>query len=104
MTKITVHSRVCDHTHVISGERKGKMIHIDIDSSCENVRRLAHIEVPFREILHVKDNFVLERAQEAHCSGNCLVPCGILNVCWIEAGMLSSTLCKKAGSVEIEFH
>lgn len=51
----------------------------------------------------IKENNVMTKAQELHCSGNCLVPSGIMHVCRIEVGFLTESLRKRAGGVSITF-
>lgn len=103
MTDVTVNSTICGFVHQIHGELKGDKIIIDIKSPCEKIRQMSHLEIPMMEILDIKDNCVMEKAKEAKCSSNCLVPCGILNVCRIEAGFVAKSLARKAGSMSIEF-
>jgi hypothetical protein len=103
MTDVTVHSTVCGFVHEIHGKLEKGTIIIDIESPCEKIRKMSHMEIPMMEILDIKDNYVMEKAKEAKCSSNCLVPCGILNVCRIEAGFLAKSLAKKAGGLTIEF-
>lgn len=103
MSKVTVHSTICDFEHHITGKKEGKHIIIDIVSPCEKIQKLAHLEVPIKEIFDIKDNYVLTKAQEAQCSSNCLVPCGIIHVCRREAGFLAKSLFEKVGRVSISF-
>ncbi|WP_440952235.1 DUF6951 family protein [Methanococcoides sp. FTZ1] len=103
MTDVIVNSTICDFVHKIHGELKGDKIIIDIESPCEKIQQMSHLEVPMMEILDIKDNYVMEKAKEAKCSSNCLVPCGILNVCRIESGFLAKSLAQKAGSMSISF-
>ena len=55
------------------------------------------------EIIDIQDNYVIDKAKKAGCGSNCLVPCGIIHVCKIEAGLLSRSLCKNSGGVSITF-
>lgn len=103
MTNVKVNSTICDFVHEIHGELKGDKIIIDIRSPCEKIQQMSHLEVPMMEILDIKDNCVMVKAQEAKCSSNCLVPCGILNVCRIEAGFLAKSLAQRSGPMCIEF-
>ncbi|AKB24091.1 hypothetical protein MSMTP_0622 [Methanosarcina sp. MTP4] len=103
MTEATVNSRICGHVHKIKGELKGDKIIIDIETPCKNVKKISHLEVPMMEIMKIKDNYVMEKAQEANCGANCLVPCAIINVCKLESEFIAKSLAKKAGSIEITF-
>ncbi len=104
MAEFTVNSKLCGFVHKIRGEMKGKNIIVDIDSPCEKIKRMSHMEVPMMEILDIRDNYVIEKAHEADCSANCLVPCAVLNLCRMEAGFLAKSLVKKAGGLDMEFN
>jgi len=103
MTEVTVHSNVCDFTHKVRGKMEGDKIVIDIDSPCEKIKKMSHLEVPMMNLFDIKDNYVMQKAQEAKCSVTCLVPCAVLHVCCLEAGFLSKSLVENVGNVCIEF-
>jgi hypothetical protein len=103
MAKATVHSNLCGFNHKIEGKRDGTKIIIDIVTPCEKIQKMAHMEIPMMQIFDIKDNVVMNKAQALKCSSNCLVPCGIMHVCRIEAGLLSESLCRQTGSVGITF-
>lgn len=103
MAKATVHSTICGFEHKVEGKREGKTIFIHIESPCEKIQKMSRMEIPVMEIFDIKENYVINKAQELKCSSNCLVPCGILHVCRIEAGLLSESLCRNTGAVSITF-
>jgi hypothetical protein len=103
LAEFTVNSTICGFVHKIYGSKKGNKIIVDIETPCEKIKKFSHMEVPMMEILDIKNNYVIDRAQEAQCSSNCLVPCAILNLCRMESGFLAKSLVKKAGSISIEF-
>jgi len=103
MSRTTVHSTICGYEHKIEGKREGETIRIHIESPCEKIKKMSGMEIPRMEIFDIKENYVMNRAQELKCSSNCLVPCGILHVCRIEAGVLLESLCRNSGGVSITF-
>ena len=104
MAKVTAHSNICGFDHKIEGKRNGENIVIDIVIPCERIQKMSHMEIPKMQIFDVKDNYVINKAQELKCSSNCLVPCGIIHICRIESGLLSESLYRQAGSVSIRFN
>jgi len=104
LTEFTVNSNLCDFVHKIRGSKKRDKIIIDIETPCEKIKKFSHMEVPMMEILDIKNNYVIDRAQEAKCCSNCLVPCAVINLCRMESGFLAKSLVKKAGSISIEFN
>ena len=103
MSEVIVNSTICDFVHKIHGSKQGSKLVVDIETPCEKIKQISHMEVPIKEILDIKDNYVMNRAQEAQCCSNCLVPCAVLNLCRLESGFLAKSLVKKAGSMSIEF-
>ncbi|AKB17769.1 MULTISPECIES: DUF6951 family protein [unclassified Methanosarcina] len=103
MTEITVNSTICDFTHKLRGCMKGGKIIVDIETPCEKIKKISHLEVPMMETMDIKDNYVMDKAKEAKCCSNCLVPCGVLNLCKLESGFIAKSLAKKAGSLSIDF-
>jgi hypothetical protein len=103
MTDVTINSTICGFVHHVHGKMQGKNIVNDIESDCEKIKKMSHMETPMDQTFDIKDNYVISKAQELKCSSNCLVPCGILHVCRIEMGTLSQSLAKKSGSISIDF-
>ncbi len=83
---------------------KGDKIIVDIETPCEKIKKFSHMQIPMMETLDIKKNYVIDKAQEAQCSSNCLVPCAILNLCKLESGFMAKSLAKKARSISIEFN
>lgn len=104
LAEFTVNSTICGFVHKIRGNKKGNKIVVDIETPCEKIKKFSHMEVPMMEIMDIKNNYVIDRAQEAKCCSNCLVPCAVLNLCRMESGFLAKSLVKKADSVSIEFN
>jgi hypothetical protein len=103
MARATVRAAICGFDHAIEGKREGRVVIVDIDTPCEKIQKMSHMEVPIREIRDIRDNYVMNKAHEFGCSSHCLVPCGVMHVCRIEAGLLSGNLCKQTGGVSITF-
>jgi hypothetical protein len=103
MTEVNVKSNVCGFVHKVNGKLDGENIIVDIDTPCEKVKKVSHLEVPMMDLFDIKDNYVMQKAQEAKFSVPCVVPAAILHVCCLEAGLMSKSLVKNAGNVSIEF-
>ncbi|QLC50165.1 hypothetical protein HWN40_07875 [Methanolobus zinderi] len=103
MTEVRVNSRICGFTHIVRGKRDGKKIIVDIDTPCEKIKKMSHLEVDMMDLFDIKDNLVMEKAKEARCTPTCLVPCAVMHVCCIEADFMSDTLAKETGSISIDF-
>lgn len=64
----------------MNGKIDENKVLIEIETPCNVVRNMAHMEVPFEGILGIKDNYVLQKASHAQCCDTCLVPVGVLHV------------------------
>jgi len=103
MTDITVNSTICGFVHEMQGKLNGKEVTIDIDTPCEKVKHISHLEVPMMEVFDIKDNYVMDKAKEAKICSTCLVPCAVLHACKIESEFISKSLVEKSGPLSIEF-
>lgn len=103
MAQATVHSKLCGFTHMITSKKDGENVLINIQTDCEKIKKMSPMVLSVMELFDIKENPVMNKAQELKCSSNCLVPCGVLNVSRIEAGFLAESLCRKVGSLSITF-
>lgn len=103
MTEVKVNSNICGFTHVVRGKKDGQKIIVDIDTPCEKIKKMSHLEVDIMDLFDIKDNIVMEKAKDARCTATCLVPCAVMHICCIEADFMSSTLAKESGNLSIEF-
>ncbi len=103
MSSVTVHSRVCDYVHAVTVRKHGNMLVASVTSDCPNVQGLDGLTISVMDIGNIKDNPIMERAQESGCSATCLVPCAIMNACWLETGMMAESLCRLVKDITITF-
>ncbi len=103
MTEVKVNSGICGFIHIVRGRKDGQKIIVDIDTPCEKIKKMSHLEVDMMDLLDIKDNLVMEKAREARCTATCLVPCAVMHVCCIESDFMSGTLAKEVGNIGMEF-
>ena len=46
----------------------GPNIVIDIVTPCEKIKKMSHMEIPMMEIMDIRDNYVMKKAQELNLS------------------------------------
>ncbi|WMW22884.1 hypothetical protein RE476_03405 [Methanolobus mangrovi] len=102
-SEVRVNSAICGFKHKIIGELDGKTIIADIETDCKKVAKISHMEIPKKETRNIKENYVMNQAQDVCCT-TCIVPAGVMHVCNMELGMLSKTLAKQSERVSIEFN
>lgn len=106
MTKVEIDSRLCGHTTIIEAEKEGKIIHIDIETSCRSIsdfsKKLGSLALTMEDFYH-SNNRVHEAAAECQLNPSCLVPCGIFNAGRIEAKLIAKSLALKEKEISIRF-
>ncbi|RZN47528.1 hypothetical protein EF808_04170 [archaeon] len=103
MEKVIAHSTICGYDHEIEALKEGSVFVLKIKTNCEKIKKMDGMRIPQRSLFDIKDNPVMAAAQELQCSANCIVPCAVLNACWLEAGMMAKSLVEKEGPLTIEF-
>lgn len=102
-TEVKVNSRICDHIHNVKAAKDGKNVIVEVDTSCEKVKKMTGLEVSQMEMFDMKDSSIMDKAKESKVCATCIVPASIMTACHIESGFISKTLAGKAGSVSMEF-
>jgi hypothetical protein len=102
-SEVRVNSAICGFKHKITGQLEGKTVIADIDTNCSKIAKISHMEIPKKETMNIKENYVMDQAKDVCCT-TCIVPAGVLHVCKMELGMLSKTLAKQSERVSIEFN
>ena len=104
MTKVEVDSRICGHTTVIEAEKEGKIIHIDIQTSCKSISDFSNkLGSLTMEDFYSYNNRVHGVAAECQLHPACLVPCGIFNAGRIEAKLIARSLALREKEISIKF-
>ncbi len=104
MTKVEVDSRICGYRTDIKVEKKGKEIHVWMESGCKNISDFAGKLGP----LNMKDLFYFDSkvygvAGECQLHPSCLVLCGLFNAARIELNMISKALALREKVISIRF-
>ena len=45
-SSVTVNSNICGFVHKVHGKLDGKNIIIDIETPCEKIKKMSHMEIP----------------------------------------------------------
>lgn len=101
---IVVNMNTCNKTHkiTVSARDDGDM-DVRILTNCSHVQEYADrlTKISFSDITDRHGCKILDPEVAAPLSMTCLVPSGVLDAAWIEAGMLSGSLCKKVRLNEV---
>ncbi|MGD1060360.1 MAG: hypothetical protein ABR879_02760 [Methanomassiliicoccales archaeon] len=103
---VKVHMKVCGKVHVIEVTAlPGGNYGVKAVTECDHVKEFVELvnELSIADLTDKRSSKVWEAVKISHMSATCLVPAGIMNAAWLEAGLLSKNLAKSAGSNSVEF-
>ncbi|MFP4170280.1 MAG: DUF6951 family protein [Methanomassiliicoccales archaeon] len=103
---VKVDMTLCSHETTIRAEgRQDGIIDVTIESTCEDVRRYAGMidKLSVEDYSELRGSKIIEAAADACLTPTCLVPSGVYNACWAEAGMISKNLAEKVDPLCIRF-
>lgn len=46
MSEVHINSSICGFEHNVFGKKEGKNIIIDIETDCDKIKKMSHMEVP----------------------------------------------------------
>lgn len=105
-SRVKVVTPICSHETWITAEMDGEdRLKVRIESDCSNVMNYAERlgVVTMDDINEQRGSRILTAAEEGILTPTCLVPIGVMNACWVEAGMISKRLATKEGSISVHF-
>ncbi|MDR0523236.1 MAG: hypothetical protein LBG62_02285 [Candidatus Methanoplasma sp.] len=103
---VAVNMRTCGKSHRITvSMRDDGDMDVSIESDCANVREYAKAltRISMSDIMDRRGSRILDPEASAPLSATCLTHSGVMSAAWMEAGMLSKSLCAKAGRNEVSF-
>jgi hypothetical protein len=105
-SRVKVKMTVCDREHLIeASQRDDGDFDIKIETQCDHVKEFAKMlgTLSIVDLTDKKNSKVWECVKNSRMSSTCLTPAAVINVCWLEAGLLSKNLAKSRGSISIEY-
>ncbi len=105
-SRVKVVTPICSHETWITAEMDGEdRLKVTIESDCSNVMNYAERlgTVTMEDINEQRGSRILTAAEDGILTPTCLVPIGVMNACWVEAGMISKRLATKEGSISVHF-
>ncbi|MBR2254748.1 MAG: hypothetical protein IJ856_02860 [Candidatus Methanomethylophilaceae archaeon] len=103
---VKVEMRVCDRRCRIEATHRDDGIGLRIESDCNKVQlmgdKLAE-GVALEDVLDIYSSRISSPEVRGNVCFECLAVPAIFNACWLEEGMISKNLARKAGSNSVEF-
>lgn len=106
VSRVKVVTPICSHETWVTAEMVGEdRLKVTIESDCSNVRNYAERlgTVTMDDINEQRGSRILAAAEDGVLTPTCLVPIGVMNACWVEAGMISKRLATKEGPISVHF-
>lgn len=103
---VTVHMNTCSKTSKVTASiRDDGTIGVKIVSDCKNVQDYADklTSVTMDDIVVFNGSKVVDPEVRASLSVPCLVPNAVFDAAWMEAGMLSKSLARRARENNVTF-
>ena len=104
-TKVLADSAVCGYKNLITVNKEGKNIKINLVSGCSSIKKYNDnlTDVKVEDLYSMENSKILKKATESSVSPSCIVPVAIMNACWIESGMMSKNLALSKKELKIVF-
>jgi hypothetical protein len=90
----------------MNAENTATMIRIHMTTDCDHVKKYSELlgdTISIMDCMDYRTSRVFSDDIRLGLSLPCLVPSAVMNAAWMEAGMLSKSIAKKAGSNDNEF-
>lgn len=97
---------ICAHRALIDADMQDDgTVKVRIRSTCREVRRFGSMLKPLHkeEYISLRDSGIMELAHESNLTPTCLVPAGVFNAIWMEAGLISKRYAQNAKSICVVF-
>ncbi|MFP4171131.1 MAG: DUF6951 family protein [Methanomassiliicoccales archaeon] len=105
-SRVRVNMKVCGKaTEIRVTDAEDGTYGVEVDTDCDHVKEFFEgLEaIDLVDLSDKQNSKVFQRMGEAMMSATCLVPAGLLNAGWLEAGLLSKNLAAECGDNRVEF-
>ncbi|MDO5862283.1 MAG: hypothetical protein Q4Q58_05785 [Thermoplasmata archaeon] len=103
-SEVTVNMRTCSKVHHVKvSMRDDGNMDVEITSDCAHVQDYAKrlTEITMEDATDFCTSKINAPEIRQALSATCLCPVAVMNAAWMECGMLSKNMCRKAGSNDI---
>ncbi|MCQ2052816.1 MAG: hypothetical protein MJZ03_02635 [archaeon] len=107
MAVVVVHMKFCNKIHKITVKQKEDGdFYLHIASNCPEVkeyRKLLGDTLTMNDLTDIRSSKIFSYDNCERVTMTCLVPNGVINAAWLEAGMLSKSRAKEIGENTVSF-
>ena len=97
---------VCEYIHMVRVTQCGEgEFQVHIDSECDKVREYGEMlgTISIADLGNITLSKIMDPMIVEHLTPTCLAPVAVFNAAWMEAGLMSGSLAKKVGKMDMEF-
>ncbi len=95
---------ICGHTTKVTATKEEKKTHVQIDTTCEKLKKWGtDFDVETKDLMGGSKTVLAQKSEKAPLTPTCFVPTTVMNACWLENGMISKNLAREMGKMEIIF-
>ena len=105
-SRVIIEMPICPNRTIIETENcDDGSVKIRIESTCSHVIEYGEAlkDVDLTDMTSLSDSKIMKLAEQSHITPTCMVPVGVYNACWLEAGMISKTAAKASPVSSLTF-
>lgn len=95
---------VCGHVNKVTASNEGASTRVIIETTCPHVQKWGtEFLIPAEDIADINNKTFSENGKKIQLMPTCFVPTLVMNVVWMENGLLSKNLVKSKSPVQIQY-
>jgi len=95
---------ICGHVNKVTAKSNGNTTHVSIETTCPKIKNWGtEFDLPMEQIMDNRNDTLEGKLKTFPLTPTCFVPALVMNVVWMENGMISKSLVKKKNPVRIEY-
>ena len=95
---------ICGHVNKVTAKSNGMTTHVSIETTCPKIKNWGtEFDLPMAQIMDNRNETLESKLKTFPLTPTCFVPALVMNVVWMENGMIAKSLVKKKSPVQIEY-
>ena len=95
---------ICGHVNKVTAKSEGMVTHVSIETTCPKIKSWGtEFDLPMDQIMTDRNETLEAKLKVMPLTATCFVPVMVMNVVWMENGMIAKSLVKKQNPMKIEY-
>ena len=95
---------ICGHINKVTAKSDGMITHVSIETTCHKIKNWGtEFDIPMDQIMDNRNVTLEGKLKTFALTPTCFVPALVMNVVWMENGMIAKSLVKKKSPIQIEY-